>query len=113
MNAPVEHHCAFGILRCLLFHLFLFTPEPDRTKRLHHFTVWGTRRTELRCEEKVTCSVRRPPTPQRATPPEAPRPDSGGSAAGPLGSETARTPGYTQKKKNSHEPSCLAAGRLT
>lgn len=24
--SPVEHHCAFGILRCFLFHFFLLTP---------------------------------------------------------------------------------------
>lgn len=40
-----------------------------------------------------TCSLKRPPGPQRAPPPEAPRAGLGGSAAGPLGSETAMTPG--------------------
>ena len=47
-----------------------------------------------------TCCVRRPPAPQRAPPLEAPKPGPGGSAAGPLGSETATTPVEGKKKKN-------------
>lgn len=35
-KSPVEHHCAFGILCCLLFHLFLFTPVRDREKKLNN-----------------------------------------------------------------------------
>lgn len=46
-----------------------------------------------------TCCVRRPPAPQRAPPLEAPKPGPGGSAAGPLGSETATTPVEGEKKK--------------
>lgn len=31
-KSPVQHHCAFGILCCLLFYFFLFTPETGEKK---------------------------------------------------------------------------------
>lgn len=49
-----------------------------------------------------TCCVRRPPAPQRAPPLEAPKPGPGGSAAGPLGSETATTPVGGEKKNHQY-----------
>lgn len=53
--SPVKHHCAFGTLCCLLFHLFLFKPGGDREismlcsttaclKRLY----WGGRKRRTR-----------------------------------------------------------------
>lgn len=34
-NPPVQHHCAFRILRCFLFYFFLFPPETER--KLKHY----------------------------------------------------------------------------